>query len=164
MQTSVSVRYHESPKVCSWDNPHKNIAGSSFVLLKMTSGPRAGLADHLFLPHEPNHPLKGNITFVCAHTAKQPDSFPPSLSWHQMLPKNVYVALVDYLYQGFYALNALYGTCVKWEFGFTNEISKRRWEKCITDRAEWTSSSVLHCNATVAAWRCENTRDVGAAL
>ena len=45
----------------SWgsrDNPHKNIAGSSFVLLKMTSGPRAGLADHLFLPHETQRPFK----------------------------------------------------------------------------------------------------------
>ena len=58
MQTSLSVRYHESPKVCSRDNPHKNIAGSSFVLLKMTSGPRAGLADHLFLPHETQPPFK----------------------------------------------------------------------------------------------------------
>ena len=94
----------------------------------------------------------------------QPDSFPPSSSWHQMLRKNVNVALVDYLYQGFYALNTLYGTCVTWEFWFTNEISKRRWEKCITNRAEWTSSSVLHCDVTVATWRRENTRDVGAAL
>ena len=93
-----------------------------------------------------------------------PDSFPPSSSWHQMLRKNVNVALVDYLYQGFYALNTLYGTCVTWEFWFTNEISKRRWEKCITNRAEWTLSSVLYCNVTVAAWRHENTRDIGAAL
>ena len=89
----------------------------------------------------------------------QPDSFPPSSSWHQMLRKNVNVALVDYLYQEFYALNSLYGTF----FWLTNEISKRRCEKCITKRAEWTSSSVLHCNVTVTAWRRENTRDVGAA-
>ena len=82
----------------------------------------------------------------------------------KMLRKNVNVTLVDYLYQGFYALNTLYGTCVTWEFWFTNEISKRRWEKCITNRAEWTSSSVLHCNVTVAAWWRENTCDVGAAL
>ena len=93
----------------------------------------------------------------------QPDSFPPSSWCHQMFRKNV-VALVDYLYQGFYALNTLYGTCVTWEFRFTNGISKRRWEKCITNRAEWTSSSVLYCNVTIAAWRRENTRDVGAAL
>ena len=85
----------------------------------------------------------------------KPDSFPPSSSWHQMLRKNVNVALVDYLYQGFYALNTLYGTCVTWEFWFTNEISKRRSEKCITNRAEWTSSSVLHCNVTVF---CMTTR------
>ena len=94
----------------------------------------------------------------------QPNSFPPSSSWHQMLRKNVNIALVDYLYHGFYALNTFYGTCVTWKFSFTNELSKRRWEKCITIRAEWTSSSVLHCNVTVAAWRRENTRDVGAAL
>ena len=108
--------------------------------------------------------LKGNITFVCAHTANAAWFSPPSSSWHQMLRKNVNVALVDYLYQGFYALNTPYGTCVTWEFWFTDEISKRIWEKCITNRAEWTSSSVLHCNVTVAAWRRENTRDVGAAL
>ena len=94
----------------------------------------------------------------------QPDSFPPSSSWHQMLRKNVNVALVDYLHQGFYALNTLYRTCVTWELWFTTEISKRRLENCITNRAEWTSSSVLHCNATVAAWRREKTCDVGAAL
>ena len=76
----------------------------------------------------------------------QLNSFPPSSSWHQMLRNNVNVTLVDYLYQRFYALNTLYGTCVTWEFLFTNEFSKRRWEKCITNRAEWTSSSVLHCN------------------
>ena len=90
----------------------------------------------------------------------QPDSFPPSSSWHQMLCKNVNVALVDYLYQGFYALNALYETCVTWDFWFTNEILKRRWEICITNRAEWMSSSVFYCKVTVAAWRRENTRDV----
>ena len=94
----------------------------------------------------------------------QPDSFPPSSSWHQMLHKNVNVALVDYLYLGFYALNTLYWTCVTWEFWFTNEISKRRLEKCITNRAEWTSNSVLHCNVMVAAWRSENIHNVGAAL
>ena len=93
----------------------------------------------------------------------QPDVFPPSSSWHQIFCKNVNVAFIDNLYQGFYALNTLYGTCVTWEFGFTNEISKRRWEKCITSRAEWTWSSVLHSNVTVTAWRRENTRDVGAA-
>ena len=94
----------------------------------------------------------------------QPDSFPPSSSGHKMLRKNVNVALVDYLYQGLYALNTLYGTCVTWEFWFTNEISKRRCEKCITNRAEWTSKFVLHCNVTVATWRRENTHDVGAVL
>ena len=107
--------------------------------------------------------LKGNITFVRGHTANAAWFFPLSSSWHQMLCKNVNVALVDYLYQGFYALNTLYGTCVTLEFWFTNEISKRRWEKCITNRAEWMSSSVLHCYSMVAAWRCENTRDVGSA-
>ena len=81
-----------------------------------------------------------------------------------MLRENVNVVLVDYLYQGFYALNTLYGTCVTWEFWFTNEISKRRLEKCITNRAEWTLSFVLHYNVTIAAWRRENTHDVGAAL
>ena len=109
--------------------------------------------------------LKGNITFCFVRILlTQPDSFPPSSSWHQMLRKNVNVALVDYLYQGFYALNALYGICVTWEFGLTNEISKRRWEKCITNRAEWTSSSVLHCNVTDAAWRRENTHATSARL
>ena len=82
-----------------------------------------------------------------------PDSFPPSSSWHQMLRKNVNVALVDYLCQGYNALNTLYRTCVTWEFWFTNEISKKTIRKCITNRADWTSSSVLHCNVTVAAWR-----------
>ena len=80
--------------------------------------------------------LKGNITFVCAHTANG----------------------------SFHALNTLYGTYVAWKFWFTNEISKRRLKKCITNEEEWTWSCVLHCNVTVAAWRCENTRDVGAAL
>ena len=37
-------------------------------------------------------------------------------------------------------------------------------EKNALLRAEWMSSSVLHCNVTVTAWRRENTRDVGAAL
>ena len=40
-----------------------------------------------------------------------PDSFPPSSLWHQMLCKNVNIALVDYLCWGFCALNTLYGTC-----------------------------------------------------
>ena len=41
---------------------------------------------------------------------------------------------------------------------------EKKIRKCIINRADWTSSSVLHCNVTVAAWRRENTRDVGAAF
>ena len=44
------------------------------------------------------------------------------------------------------------------------KFRKEDEEKCTTNRAEWMSSSVLHCNVTVVAWRRENTRDVGAAL
>ena len=79
-----------------------------------------------------------------------------------MLRKNVNVALVDYLCQGFCALNTLSGTC------YTNIVFywnfEKKIRKCITDRADWTSSSVLHYNVTVAAWRRENTHDVGVAL
>ena len=117
---------------------------------------------HLFIPQQTKFKRKYNMFLRILLT--WPDSFPPSSSWHQMLCKNVNVALVDYLCQWFYALNTLYGTCVTCEFWFSNEISKRRLRKCITDRADWTSSSVLHCHVTVAAWRRENTRDVGAAL
>ena len=74
----------------------------------------------------------------------QPDSFPPSSSWHQMLRRNVNVALVDYLYQGFYALNTLYGTCVAWEFYL---LMKFRKEKCITNRAK-NERQVLFCTVT----------------
>ena len=63
----------------------------------------------------------------------------------------------------FYPLNMLYRT-VTWEFRFTNEISKKKFRKCITNRADWMSSSVLHCNDTVAAWRSKNTLDVGTAF
>ena len=73
----------------------------------------------------------------------QPDSFPPSSSWHQMLCKNVNTALVDYLCQGFYALNTLYRTCVTWEIWFTNEISKRRLENALL--IEQIESQVLFC-------------------
>ena len=48
-----------------------------------------------------------------------------------MLRKHVNVASVDYLCQEFYALNTLYGTCVTWEFWFTNAISKRRLENAL---------------------------------
>ena len=73
----------------------------------------------------------------------QPDSFPPSSSWHQMLRKNVNITLVDYLYHGFYALNTLYGTCVSWEFWFTNEISKRKLENALL--TEQIEHQVLFC-------------------
>ena len=110
-------------------------------------------------------PIKYGDLYICGRGVRKL----PVQYWHRnhrciWLRKNVNVALVDYLYQGFYALYTLYGTFVTWEFWFTNEISKRRWEKCITNGAEWMSSSVLHCNVTVAAWRRETTRDVGAAL
>ena len=75
-----------------------------------------------------------------------PDTFPPSSSWHQMLRKYVNVALVDYLCQGFYALNTLYGTCVTWEFWLTNEISERRLENALlTGQIE---RQVLFCTVT----------------
>ena len=105
-----------------------------------------------------NKNLKGDITFVCAYTANAAYSFPPSLSWHQMLRKNVNVALVDYLCQGFYALNRLYGTCVTWEFWFTNEILKRRLENALlTEQIErqvlfcTVTSRLLHDNAKIHA-------------
>ena len=75
-----------------------------------------------------------------------PDSFPPSSLWHQMLRKNVNVALVEYLCQGFYALNKLYGACVTWEFWFTNEISKRRFENALL--TEQIERQVLFCTVT----------------
>ena len=75
-----------------------------------------------------------------------PYSFPPSSSWHQMLRKNVNVALVDYLCQGFYALNTFYGTCVTWEFWFTIEISKRKWENALL--TELIERQVLFCTVT----------------
>ena len=75
-----------------------------------------------------------------------PDSLPPSSSWHQMIRKNVNVALVDYLCQWFYALNTLYGTCVTWEYWFTNEISKRRLENALL--TEQIERQVLFCTVT----------------
>ena len=75
-----------------------------------------------------------------------PDSFPPSSSWHQMLCKNVIVALVDYLYQWFYALNMLYGTCVTCEFWFSNGIWKRRLENALL--TEQIERQVLFCTVT----------------
>ena len=83
-----------------------------------------------------------------------PDSFPPSSSWHQMLRKNVNVALVDYLCHGFYALNMLYGTCVTWEFLFTNEISKKRLENALL--TEQIERQVLFCIVTSRC--CMTTR------
>ena len=75
-----------------------------------------------------------------------PDSFPPSLSWHRMLRKNVNIAFVDYLCQGFYALNTLYGTCVTWKFWLTNEISKRKLENALL--TEQIERPVLFCTVT----------------
>ena len=63
-----------------------------------------------------------------------------------MLRKNVNVALVNYLCQGFYALNTLYGTCVTWEFWLTNEISKRRLENALL--TEQIERQVLFCTVT----------------
>ena len=77
-----------------------------------------------------------------------PDSFPPSSSWHEKLRKDVNVALVDYLCQGFYALNTLYGTYITWEFWFTNEISKRRLENALL--TEQIERQILFC--TVTSW------------
>ena len=62
---------------------------------------------------------------------------------------------------GFYALNTLYGTCVKWEFWFTNEISKRRLENALlTEQIEHqvpfctATSRLLHDDAKIhARWR-----------
>ena len=75
-----------------------------------------------------------------------------------MLRKIVNVALVDYLCQGFYDLNTLYGTCVTWEFRFTNEISKRRLENALlTEKIErqilfcTVTSRLLHDNAKIHA-------------
>ena len=108
--------------------------------------------------------LKGNITFVYAHTANAAWFFSAIIVVTSNVMQKCQRRISRLFVSGIYALNTLYGTCVTWEFWFTNEISKRRWEKGITNRAEWTSSSVLHCNVTVAAWRREITRDVAAAL
>ena len=89
--------------------------------------------------------LKGNITFVCAHTANAAWFFPAIIVVTSNVTQKCQRRISRLFVSGFYALNTLYGTCVTWEFWFTNEISKRRWEKCITNRAEWTSSSLLHC-------------------
>ena len=105
--------------------------------------------------------LKGNITFVCAHTANAAWFFTAIIIVTSNVTQKCQHRISRLFVSGFLcfksALNPLYGTYVTWEFWFTNEISKRRWEKCITNRAEWTSSSVLHCNVTVAARRRENT-------
>ena len=92
---------------------------------------------------------------MCVHTANAARFFPPIIVVTSNVTQKCQHRISRLFVQGFYALNTLYGTGVKWEFWVTNEISKRRWEKCITNRAEWNSSSVLHCNVTVAAWRRE---------
>ena len=89
-----------------------------------------------------------------------PDSFPPSSSWHEMLRKDVNVALVDYLCQGFYALNTLYGTYVTWEFWFTNEISKRRLENALL--TEQIERQILFC--TVTSWLLHDDVKIHATL
>ena len=74
--------------------------------------------------------LKGNIFFVCAHTADAALFFPAIIVVTSNVTQKCQrrILIVDYLCQGFYALNTLYGTCVTWEFWFTNEISKRKLE------------------------------------
>ena len=85
-----------------------------------------------------------------------------------MFSKNLSVALGDYFFQAFpyfkYALRDM--CCLKILIYYRNfeKKKKKKIKKCITNEEEGTSSSVLHCNVTVAAWRRENTRDVGAAL
>ena len=91
--------------------------------------------------------LKRKYKFLFVHILlTQPDSFPPSLLWHWMSCKNVNVALVEYLYQEFYDLNTLYGTCVTWKFWFTNEILKRRLEKALL--TEQIEHQILFCTVT----------------
>ena len=56
--------------------------------------------------------IKREYNFVCAHTANAVLFFPAIIVVTSNVSKNVNVALVDYLCQGFYALKTLYGTCV----------------------------------------------------
>ena len=54
---------------------------------------------------------KGNITFVCAHTANAAGFFPAIIVVTSNATQKCQRRIVDYLYQGFYALSTLYGTC-----------------------------------------------------
>ena len=65
--------------------------------------------------------LKGNITYVCAHTANAAWFFPATIVGHQMLRKNVNVALVDYLCQGFYAWDMCYMRILIYKWNFEKE-------------------------------------------
>ena len=108
--------------------------------------------------HENQEQVKRKYNLLVRILLTLPDSFPLSSSWHQVLRKNVNVALVDYLCQAFYVLNTLYGTCVTWEFWFTNEISKRRLENTLlTEQFErevlfgTVKSRLLHDDAKIHA-------------
>ena len=108
--------------------------------------------------------LKGNITFVYAHTANAAWFFPAIIVVTSHVTQKCQRRISRLFVSGVLCFKyALRKVCYM-RILIYYEISKRRWEKCIINRAEWTSSSVLHCNVTVAAWRRENTRDVGAAL
>ena len=86
------------------------------------------------------------MTFVCAHTANAAWFFPAIIDVTSNATQKCQRRIIDYLCQGFYALNTLYGTCVTWQFWFTNEISKRRLENALL--TEQIERQVLFCTVT----------------
>ena len=108
--------------------------------------------------------LKANITIVCAHTANATWFFPAIIVVTSNIMQKFQCCISRLFVSSISMLWIRFTERVAWKFWFTNEISKRRLKIALLTEAEWMSSSVLHCNVTVAAWPCENTRDVGAAL
>ena len=108
--------------------------------------------------------LKGNITIVCAHTANADWFFHAIIVVTSNVTQNFQCCISRLFVSGISMLWIRFTECVAWKFWFTNEISKRRLKIAFLTEAEWMSSSVLHCNVTVAAWPRENTCNVWAAL
>ena len=88
--------------------------------------------------------LKGNITFVCAHTANAAWSFiVVSSNYAQKRQRRISKLLC----QRYYALNTLSGHVLhERTFWFTNEISKKRLENALL--TEQIERQVLFCTVT----------------
>ena len=65
-----------------------------------------------------------------------------------MLRKNINVALVDYLYQGFYTLNTLYGACLKMSENSDLLVKFRKLDEKNALLTEQIERQVLFCTVT----------------